>query len=222
MNVTDALAHLAEHRLREVDSAGRGSARGRHGGPAGASVLRASGNGAGLRPDKQRKLGRLHQADRTWARSPWVRSSSTRSSCPMWRQRWPPAACGARRARSTRSSTATATRCPFDQRAMRPGGARGTGQHARERAEQGRPGPRHRSGRRPARWVGTCRCRARPAPPSRIDRRDSSASPTVRGGELHLRRLQRIRPVSVHSRCASAAAATCTAATSPPAPGSRR
>ncbi len=44
--------NLTEHRFRQVDPTGRRSARGRHGGASGSSVLRASRDGACLRPDE--------------------------------------------------------------------------------------------------------------------------------------------------------------------------
>ena len=54
--------HLAEHCVRQADHAGRGAALRGHGGQAGHAVLRAAGHGPRLRPGKQRKPGRLHQA----------------------------------------------------------------------------------------------------------------------------------------------------------------
>ncbi len=63
-------------------------------------------------------------------------------------------------------------------RDLRTGGARGAGQHAGQRDEQGRPRRQARPPGRPVRRAGTCRCPARPAPPRRTARRHSSASPT--------------------------------------------
>ena len=127
--------------------------------------------------------------DRTSDRSLWVRSSSTRSSWRMWRQRWPPAACGAPQP-DRQDIRPPRQRGVVRQSAVRPGGPRGTGQHVRERAEQGRSEPGYRSGRG---RLG----RLDPADVGQ-DRHHRVASivgfrrlhQPLRGGELHLRRLQ--------------------------------
>ena len=62
MNVTDALGDVPEHRLRQAHLAGRRAAHGRHGGQAGAAVLRAAWHRARLRPGEQREPGRVRQA----------------------------------------------------------------------------------------------------------------------------------------------------------------
>ncbi len=64
-------------------------------------------------------------------------------------------------------------------RDLRAGGSRGAGQHAGQRDEQGRPGAGTAAGVGRFGRAGTCRCRARPAPPRRTARRASSASPTA-------------------------------------------
>ena len=78
----------------------------------------------------------------------------------------------------------------FTSRAVRPGSTGGTGEHLRERAEQGRPEPRHRGGRG--------RLGRLESADVRQDRHHRVASliglrglhQPIRRGELHLRRLQ--------------------------------
>ena len=53
---------VAEHRIRQADSAGRRAARGGHGGAAGAAVLRRAGQRQRLRPEQQGQPRRLRQA----------------------------------------------------------------------------------------------------------------------------------------------------------------
>ncbi len=113
---------------------------------------------------------------RTSGRSPWAPSRSTRWNWPMSRRRWPPAGCGARPTRSTRSTTGAAMRsrstpkpasrwCPRDWPTPCPTPWARTPSTA----------PRHR---RPTPPAGPCRCRARPAPPRHTARRVSWATPT--------------------------------------------
>ena len=213
--------HLAEHRVRQADLAGRGAARGGHGGQAGAAVLRAAGHGARLRPGKQREPGRLHQAAEHGLVHAGPVPSSTRSSLPMWRPRWPPAACGARPTRSTRSSTATATRSSVttetcDQ--VVPEGLANTLANALSKDDQGAappPGRPARSG-----WnlpmsgkTGTTEAHRSSGIPrlhQHAARRPttSTTTPATPSGDLL------VPAAAVRS------AATCSAATSPPAPGS--
>lgn len=90
---------------------------------------------------------------------------------------------------STSSSTATATKSRSPPN-VRPGGARRAGEHPRQRDEQGRRGQRHggRFGRRGG--LGSADVRQnrhhRGAPVGRL----RGLHQPLRGGELHLRRLQ--------------------------------
>ena len=70
--------------------------------------------------------------------------------------------------------------------------------------------------------AGACRCRARPVPPRRTGRRDSSGSPTSSPRPTTSTTTPHAPASCARSRCGSAATATCSAATSPPGPGSPR
>ena len=223
MNVTDALAtspNTAFAKLiqqvgvpRAVDMAVR----------LGMRSYATAGHRARLRPAEQRKPGRLHQAtEHRLVHAGPVRAQRARvvqcGGDAGLRRR-----CGARRTRSTRSSTATATRCRSPpRRATRwcPRDWPTRCANALSKDDQGggtAAGVGRLGGLEPA--------------DVRQDRHHRVASlvglpglhQPLRRGELHLRRLHARRPASVLVPAAAVrSAATCSAATSPPAPGSPR
>ena len=212
---------VAQHRVRQADLAGRGAAHGRHGGQARACGPTPSRAPPAPTTRRTTRAWPTSSSGRTSARSRWARSRSTRSSCPTSRPRWPPAACGARPTRSTRSSTAAATRSPSTAETCEqvvPEGLANTLSNALSKdATSGTARRLGRLGRLEPADVGQDR-HHRGAPVVRLPRLHQP----LRRGELHLRRLARTRRTCAPGRCASAATATSTAATSRPRPGSPR
>src|SRR6478609_404838 len=99
-----------------------------------------------------------------------------------------------------------------------PEGLANTLANAKSKDDQGggtAPGRRARQG-------GTCQCRARPAPPRHTARRRSSGSRTRWPGSATSTTTRRRPAICARSRCASAVRAICSAAMSPPGPGSPR
>ena len=213
--------HVAEHRVRQADLAGRRAAHRRHGGQAGPAVLRAARHRPRLRPGEQREPGRLRQT----AEPRLVHAGPDRGQRAGAVQRRGDA--GVRRhvvpAEPDRRGDRPRRQAGVgDHRDVRAGGARGVGQHPRECDEQGRHrAAAPRRGRR-VRSAGICRCRARPAPPRPAGPRASSASPTSTRPPTTSTTTRPRRARCARSRCASAAAtAICSAATNPPGRGSR-
>ena len=93
---------VAQHRLRQAHPAGRGGPDRRHGGAPGPALLRRTRARRATTSPRATRASPTTSSGRTSARSPWAPSRSTRWNCPTSRPRWPPAACGARRAPSTR------------------------------------------------------------------------------------------------------------------------
>ena len=218
MSVTDALAQSPNTAFAKLISAGRGPARGGHGGPVGAAVLRRARHAPAPTTRTTTRASRTTSSGRTSARSRSARWSSMRSSCPMSQRRWPRAACGARRTRSTRSSTdrarggrrprSPASRSVPEGLANTLANALSKDHHRRHRRRRGR------FGRLESADVGQDRHHRVPSVVG-IPRLHQP----VRRRELHLRRLPHPVAICARSRCASAATATCSAATSLPAPG---
>ena len=214
--------HLAEHRVRQADLAGRGAALRGHGGQAGPAVVRAAGHRPRLRPARATRAWPTSSSGRTSARSRWARSSSTRWSFATSPPRWRPAACGARPTRSTRSSTAHGKEVAVTTETCEqvvPEGLANTLANAMSKDDQGAgtaAGCGRLGGLGPA-DVGQDR-HHRGAPLVGVPRVHQLAAPRPTTSTTTRRR----RATCARSRCASAARATCSAATSPPGPGSPR
>ncbi len=213
--------HVAEYRLREAHLAGRRAALGGYGGQARPAVLRVARHRPRLRPGKQREPGRLRQAaehrllhagaDRGQRAGVLQRGGDTRV------RRNVVSAKPDRRGDRPRRQPGLG-----DDRNLRAGGARGPGQHTGQRVEQGRQRRGHRRVRGRLGRLG----------PADVGQdRHHRGEPLIGVPRVH-QHIGRGRTTSTttpqhpagcaRSRCASAAPATCSAATSPRARGSPR
>ena len=177
---------VAEHRLRQADLAGRGAAHRRHGGQSWAAVLRRARHRPAYDPETNESLADFIKRYNlgSFTLGPIEVNALELSNVAATLAS---GGCGARPTRSTRSSTGTATR---SRSPPRPASrwCRGSGQHPGERDEPRRPPTAPRGvgrfgGLGPA-DVGQDR-HHRGAPVLGF----LGFTNTLRGGELHLRRL---------------------------------
>ena len=211
---------VTEHRLREIDSAGGSSACRRHGGAAGAAVVRAARNGAAYHPESNESLADFikRQNIGSFTLGPFLLDAlelanvaATLASGGVW---CPPNPIDKIFDRHGKEVTVDSQPC--DQAV--PEGLANTFANALSKDDKS-PGPQRV---RPRRRGGSCRCRARRGRRSRTGRQVFSASPISTRRRTTSSQIPVLRRASVHFRCGSAVMATCMAAASPPAPGSRR
>ena len=136
--------HVAQHGVRPADPAGRGAARGRHGGQARTAVLRRCPERArDYDPEsnesladfiKRQNIGSFTLGPIELNALELSNVAATLASGGVWCPPSPIDKLIDRNGNEVRRH----------HRGLRPGGSRGAGQHAGQRDEQGRPGRRHR------------------------------------------------------------------------------